>query len=44
MYCMALKVHLCESLNIFSNFYMEMNIPEPDLGSNSNIDSPYYSI
>jgi hypothetical protein len=46
MYCMVLKVYTCEEaargpktfLNIFCN---KMNLPQPDSGPDSNINSPY---
>jgi hypothetical protein len=49
-YCMALKVYTCEEevargpktfLNIFANFCNKMNLPQPDSGPDSNINSPY---
>jgi hypothetical protein len=49
MYCMPLKVYTCEEaargpktfLNIFCN---KMNLPQPDSGPDSNINSPYCTI
>jgi hypothetical protein len=49
---MALKVYTCEEaargpktfLNIFCNFYNKMNLPQPDSGPDSNINSPYYTV
>jgi hypothetical protein len=48
MYCMALKVYTCEEaargsktfLKSFANFSNKMNLPQPDSGPDSNINSP----
>jgi hypothetical protein len=49
MYSMVLKVYTCQEaasgpktfLNIFCNFCNKMNLPQPDSGPDSNINSPY---
>jgi hypothetical protein len=53
MYCMVLKVYTSEEAargpntffkTYFANFCNKMNLPQPDSGPDSNVNSPYYTV